>query len=176
MQTGLYTSGRVEIGLRDGRTVCLRPLREDDGERLRALFLRLSPLSVYRRFLSPIPAPTEKGLRQLLDVDHCQREAIAALDGDDMVAVVRYARLPGSPDAADIAVVVADDWQRDGLGHLLMEHLTHLARMRGVSHFKATVLGDNLPAMRMLRSLFPASRAHWDTGVVEFDIPLSQAG
>lgn len=166
----------VEIRLRDGRTVSLRPLRKDDGERLRALFLRLSPLSVYRRFLSPIPAPSEEGLRRLLDVDHCHREAIAALDGDDIVAVVRYARLPGSPDVADIAVVVADDWQRDGLGQLLMERLTHLARMRGVSHFNATVLGDNVPAMRMLRSLFPASRAHWDTGVAEFDIPLSQAG
>jgi len=165
----------TDIGLRDGRSVSVRPLREDDGERLRRLFFRLSPLSVYRRFMSPLPAPREEGLRRLLDVDHSEREALAALDGDEIVAVARYARRPGS-GAAEIAVVVADDWQRDGLAHLLLERLSGLARARGIELFRATVLGDNAPAMHMIRSLFPTSRARWETGVAEFEIPLSQAG
>jgi GNAT superfamily N-acetyltransferase len=163
------------VQLRDGRSISVRPLSQDDGERLRDLFFRLSPLSVYRRFMSPLPAPREEGLRRLLDVDHCEREALAALDGDDIVAVARYARLPGS-ESADIAVVVADDWQRDGLGHLLLERLAGLARRRGIRHFQATVLGDNAPALQLVRSLFPASRAHWETGVAEFEIPLNRAG
>jgi GNAT superfamily N-acetyltransferase len=174
MQIGLYTSFMTDTGLRDGRSVSVRPLREDDGERLRRLFFRLSPLSVYRRFMSPLPAPREDGLRRLLDVDHSQREALAALDGDVIVAVARYARRPGS-GAAEIAVVVADDWQRDGLAHLLLERLSGLARERGIEHFQATVLGDNAPAMQLVRSLFPTSRARWETGVAEFEIPLSQA-
>jgi GNAT superfamily N-acetyltransferase len=174
MQIGLYTSF-VKITLRDGRTVSLRPLRDDDGERLRRLFFRLSPLSVYRRFMSPLPAPREDGLRRLLDVDHCEREALAALDGDDIVAVARYARLPGF-EAAEIAVVVADDWQRDGLGHLLLERLGRLALRRGIRNFQASVLGDNAPALQLVRSMFPGSRAHWQTGVAEFEIPLSRAG
>jgi GNAT superfamily N-acetyltransferase len=165
----------MAVELRDGRTVSLRPLGQDDGDRLRQLFFRLSPLSVYRRFMSPLPAPREEGLRRLLDVDHCEREALAALDGDDIVAVARYARLPGS-ESAEIAVVVADDWQRDGLAHLLLEQLAHLARRRGIANFQATVLGDNAPALRMVRSIFPTSRARWETGVAEFEIPLSRAG
>jgi GNAT superfamily N-acetyltransferase len=175
MQIGLYTISEVEIQLRDGRRVYLRPLQQDDGERLRRLFFRLSALSVYRRFMSPLPAPREEGLRRLLDVDHCQREALAALDGDEIIAVARYARLPGS-ESADIAVVVADDWQRDGLAQLLLRRLAWLAQRRGIQQFKATVLGDNTPAMRLVRGLFPASRAHWDTGVAEYEIPLSPAG
>src|SRR2546427_6373029 len=130
MQIGLYTTG-MAVELRDGRSVSLRPLREDDGERLRHLFFRLSPLSVYRRFMSPLPAPREEGLRRLLDVDHCEREALAAVDRDDIVAVARYARLAGS-ESADIAVVVTDDWQRNGLRHLLLERLADLARRRGI--------------------------------------------
>jgi GNAT superfamily N-acetyltransferase len=161
----------TDIGLRDGRRVSVRPLREDDGERLRRLFFRLSPLSVYRRFMSPLPAPREEGLRRLLDVDHSEREALAALDGDEIVAVARYARRPGS-GAAEIAVVVADDWQRDGLAHLLLERLSGLARARGIELFRATVLGDNAPAMHMIRSFFPTTRARWETGVAEFEIPL----
>ena len=163
------------VQLRDGRSISVRPLSQDDGERLRDLFFRLSPQSVYRRFMSPLPAPREEGLRRVLNVDHCEREALAALDGDDIVAVARYARLPGS-ESAEIAVVVADDWQRDGLGHLLLERIAGLARRRGIRHFQAIVLGDNTPALQLVRSLFPASRAHWETGVAEFEIPLSRAG
>lgn len=165
----------MEIELRDGRVVSVRPLQDEDGERLRRLFFRLSPLSVYRRFLSPLPAPTEEGIRRLLAVDHRDREALAALDGDEIVAVARYAMEPGS-QAAEIAVVVADDWQRDGLAHLLLEHLAGLARLRGVQSFQASVLGDNTPALRLLHGLFPTSQAEWQTGVAEFRIPLSQAG
>jgi ribosomal protein S18 acetylase RimI-like enzyme len=72
--------------------------------------------------------------------------------------------------------VVADDWQREGLGHLLLEQLTELARARGIDRFQATVLGDNGPAMRLVRGLFPGSRARWETGVAEFEIPLRPAG
>jgi GNAT superfamily N-acetyltransferase len=158
--------------LRDGRTVSIRPLGEDDGERLRRLFFRLSPLSVYRRFLSPLPAPRDEGLRRLLDLDHRDREALAALDGDDIVAVARYARTPGS-ESAEIAVVVADDWQHDGLGLRLLEQLAALARRRGLRYFEASVLGDNTPALQLVRHIFPASRARWETGVAEFRIPLS---
>jgi GNAT superfamily N-acetyltransferase len=159
--------------LRDGRTVSIRPLGEDDGERLRRLFFRLSPLSVYRRFLSPLPAPRDEGLARLLDLDHCNREALAAVDDDDIVAVARYARSPGS-EAADIAIVVADDWQHDGLGLRLLERLAGLARRRGVRYFEATVLGDNTPALQLVRHAFPGSRARWDAGVAEFRIPLTQ--
>ena len=55
----------MRIELRDRRTVCLRPLSQDDGDRLRRLFFRLSPLSVYRRFLSPLPAPSEADVKRI---------------------------------------------------------------------------------------------------------------
>ena len=45
------------VALRDGSEVELRPLEPDDRERLVRLFYRLSPESVYRRFMSPIPDP-----------------------------------------------------------------------------------------------------------------------
>src|ERR1700694_2022867 len=77
MQTGLYTEN-VKTALRDSREVEIRVLAQDDGERLRRLFFRLSPLSVYRRVLSPLPRPREEGLRRLLDVDPREREALGA--------------------------------------------------------------------------------------------------
>jgi GNAT superfamily N-acetyltransferase len=165
----------MRLVLNDGRSVEVRPLAEDDGERLRRLFFRLSPLSVYRRFLSPLARPTEEGLRRLLDVDHCDREALAALSGDEIVAVARYARRTES-EVAEVAIVVADDWQRDGLARMLLERLARIAQRRGIGRFQATVLGENTGALRMVRRVFPASHARWDSGLAEFEIPLSPLG
>jgi GNAT superfamily N-acetyltransferase len=149
----------------------LRPLDGDDGERLCRLYHRLSPESVYRRFLSPMPLPRRDVLARLLDVDHREREAIAALEGDEIVAVARYVRRAG--DVAEIALVVADDWQRRGLGRLLMRRLARLARRRGIRVFTGTIAGENRPAAQMVRSAAPGVRARWATGELQFEIPLN---
>src|SRR5262249_17049047 len=114
----------------------LRPLRADDGQRLGDLFARLSPRRLYRRVLPPARA-----LARLGEVDHWQGEAIAALEGDDIVAVARYSRAPGA-DVAEIALVVADEWQRRGVGRLLMRRLGRLARRRGIRSFVGTIAGE----------------------------------
>src|SRR3982074_1006633 len=98
MQTGLYTE-RMKTALRDGREVEIRVLAPDDGERLRRLFFLPSPRRGYRRFLSPLPRPREEGLRRLLDVDHRDREALAAIHDDEILAVAPSRRQPG-PDVA----------------------------------------------------------------------------
>ncbi|HEY7199149.1 MAG TPA: GNAT family N-acetyltransferase [Candidatus Dormibacteraeota bacterium] len=156
--------------VRDSR-LRLRPLMADDGERLCRLFHRLSPESVYRRFLSPMPTPRADVLARLLDVDHRDREAIAALEGDEIVAVARYIRAAGA-DVAEVAVTVADDWQHRGLGRLLMRRLGRLARRRGIRAFTGTIAGENRAALLLVRSTAPGVRARWATGEIEFEIPL----
>jgi acetyltransferase len=151
----------------------LRPLRADDGDRLCDLFWRLSPESRLRRFLAPMPAPRDDILERLLDVDHWDREAIAALDGDHIVGVARYARRPGARDA-EVAVTIADDWQRHGLGRLLMRRLVRLARRRGIAVFTGTISGENRAALLLVRSVEPDMRARWATGEIEFEMPLAQ--
>jgi GNAT superfamily N-acetyltransferase len=155
-----------------GGPLRLRPLRADDGERLCGLFWRLSPESRYRRFLSPMPRPRPDLLPRLLDVDHRDREAIAALQGEDIVAVARYLRPPGE-DVAEVALVVADAWQRRGLGRLLMRRLGRLARRRGIRAFVGTIAGENRAALLLVRSSGQGVSARWASGEVEFEIPLS---
>lgn len=154
-----------------GGALRLRPLRPDDGDRLCGLYARLSPDSLYRRFLAPMPRPRRDLLPRLLDLDHCDREAIAALEGDEIVAVARYVRSPGA-DVAEIALVVADQWQRRGVGRLLTRRLGRLARRRGIRAFVGTVAGENRAALLLVRSSGPGVTARWKTGEVEFEIPL----
>ncbi len=170
MWIGLYTSDMAMTWLHNGDRLALRALCEADGERLRRLRGRLSPETLYRRFLSPPPS-CERLLPRLLDVDHWDREAIVALAGDEIVAVARYARTPGAA-AAEVAVIVADDWQHRGLGPLLLRRLARLARRRGISAFTGTMAGENRPAQLMVRALSPSLRVRVSSGSVEFEVPL----
>lgn len=161
----------MQARLRDGTGVLLRPLQPQDRDRLRRLGYRLSPETLYRRFLTPVPRPTEESLDRLLELDHWDREAIAALEGDEIIAVARYARQPGR-DVAEVAVVVTDDRQRRGVGRLLLRRLAWLASRRGIRAFTGNIAGDNRPALELVRSLSPAVRTHWSTGEVDFEASL----
>ena len=160
------------IRLRGGIRLRVRPLRGDDGERLHHLFHRLSPETVYRRFMSPLPDLTADMAKNLLDVDHRDREALAVEVAGELVGVVRYTRDRERPDTAEIAIVVEDAWQRFGLGTALTSRLAAVARRRGIRTFRATMLGDNRPATRLLLHYSPATRFELSTGELEAQVPL----
>jgi GNAT superfamily N-acetyltransferase len=157
--------------LDDGTTVIVRPIRDDDAERLGRMFHRLSPMTIYRRFFSPIIRPRESVLHHLATVDHDRREALVALDGDEIVGVARYDSVPDST-RAEIAVTIEDSWQHRGLGSLLMRVLTKLALDRGFDVFFASMLADNRPALSALHRLAPDARVTLDSGAYEATIDL----
>jgi len=68
-----------------------------------------------------------------------------------LVAVGRYDRHPGTSEA-EVAFVVADDYQHLGLGTLLLEHLVRAARRRGISVFEASVLVENREMLDVFRN------------------------
>jgi GNAT superfamily N-acetyltransferase len=161
------------VQLADGATVVVRPIAEDDAERLRRMFFRLSPTTVYRRFFSPIVRPRESVLHHLTAVDHDHREALVALDGDEVVGVARYDSTK-TPHEAEIAVTVEDAWQHRGLGSVLLRMLTKRAVAHGYDHFFASMLADNRPALSLLHHLAPGSEVSLDSGAYEATIDLTR--
>src|ERR1700730_3761990 len=126
--------------------VGLAQLERTDGEALHRLFFRLSPATLYRRFHSPIVRPEQAHPERLLDIDHHDREAVVAVVDGEIVGVARYVRWRDT-DKAELAVVVADDWQRQGLATRMISSLAELARSAGIEIFTASVQGDNVPAL-----------------------------
>jgi ribosomal protein S18 acetylase RimI-like enzyme len=145
------------------RSLTVREIEIEDVERLRRMFTRLSPDSVYRRFFSPIQEPSRSALIWLAAVDHRDRDALVALDGDEIVAVARYDAQAGTR-AAEVAVTVEDAWQRRGLGKRLSRRLARRAINRGIEAFEATVQPDNRPALGLLRTLSPDASVRFDAG------------
>src|SRR5919198_1637646 len=68
-------------------TFQLASLEPGDGQALRRFFFRLSPETLYRRFLSPIARPEQARPERLLDVDHVDREALVALVDGEIVGI-----------------------------------------------------------------------------------------
>jgi GNAT superfamily N-acetyltransferase len=125
-ESGGPTGARLRrpiVVLRDGVRVTLRPVAPDDRQRLVESFAGLSEESRYRRFFAAKTGLTESELDYLVDVDHCDHEAIVAIDrsNDALLGVARYVRWPDDPEVAEVAVTVADDWQGRGLGRALLD-------------------------------------------------------
>jgi GNAT superfamily N-acetyltransferase len=165
--TGTFTST-------DGVVLAFRPIERDDAARLERMFFRLSPTTVYRRFFSPIHEPSPKMLRWFTEVDHDRREALVALDGDEIVGVARYDGRPGSRDA-EIAVTVEDAWQHRGVGRKLARRLAACALDHGFERFIATMLSENREAIGLLRRLSSDARVRFDDGTYSAVAPLSRA-
>jgi RimJ/RimL family protein N-acetyltransferase len=133
-----------------------RHIRPDDKGRLAAGLARLSPESRHKRFLMPKPRFSSAELRYLTEIDgfdHVAIVAVSATDPDVFYAVGRFVRLRDDPETAEVAIVVADALQGQGLGRELGRRLADLARERGVRRFTATLLGDNVAAHRLFASL-----------------------
>lgn len=160
-----------------GVEVTIRPVEVTDVERLERMADRLSPETIYLRFFSPIPRVPRSHLQHVADVDHCRRETLVALEGDEIVAVASYDagadgdRAPGH--VAEIAFTVEDAWQHRGLGFLLGRRLARLARGRGCVAFVATVLPGNRPALDLLRKLAPDATIRFREGSYEARLSLA---
>src|SRR4051794_13387259 len=123
----------ADVVLTDGGTVHVRPITADDADRLTALHARLSACTIQFRFFTPRPPPgppappprsrsppprpppPARDAERFTVVAHDDRVPLIALPGDDMIAVARYDRLPGT-DEAEVAFVVEDAHQGRGLG------------------------------------------------------------
>ncbi len=155
---GRWPGGDTRVTLEGGEQVLIRPMRMSDAEPLQDMLYRLSDDSVYKRFLGFKKAHPNDEVIELCNLDYEHNMALLACAGADdreIVAMSRYDVDP-STQLADIAFVVRDDWQRRGLGALLMQRMAEVARARGLAGFTADVLARNRPML----SIFQRSGLH----------------
>ena len=142
--------------LRDGSPVCLRAIRPDDKVRMRNAFERLSPQTVYRRFFHYLKALGSGALREATELDFHDQVGLALTvgegTGERLIAVGKFVRVTPGADCAEMAFVVADDYQGRGAATLLLQHLLHAARGLGIRELIALVLEDNREMLELLEN------------------------
>ena len=141
--------------LRDGREVEIRALRSEDKDDMLAAVGRTGRESLQRRFFVVKRGFSEREIAFFMNIDFVNHVALAALADEEGRKVIigggRY--IVTEPGKAEIAFVVIDDYQGQGVGTLLMRHLAVIAGKAGVKELVAEVLPENA-AMRKVFGKF----------------------
>lgn len=169
------SGGRAELP--DGTPIVVRSLGEEDQELLITMFERLSERSRYRRFLTPKQRLSDRELAAFVDVDHRNREALVGLASNGAetgIGVARFVRSPEDPEAAEVAVAVADDWHRRGVGLVLLAQLADRARAEGIRRFSALVLAENRDVRALFERVGDVTVGSADEGQLELEITLPE--
>jgi acyl-CoA hydrolase/GNAT superfamily N-acetyltransferase len=137
----------------DGRALDLRPVRVTDATKMQQLFYALSEDTIFKRYMHARKRMTHSDLIDLVDVDYAHDmvlvvETVQEESETEIIAVGRYHTDPAT-GYADIAFLVRDDWQGQGIGTALLRQLTQVARAHGIGGFTAEVLATNLPMMHV---------------------------
>ena len=167
-------SDSVDVILRDGGTLRLRPPTTADSEALLDFYRALSSQSLHRRFHG-FPNLRPQLVESLLEPDWVERGALlgalADEDGERVVAIGNYVRLR-DPALAESAFAVADDEQGRGIGTRLLEQLAARAAAVGIERFVAEVLAENRSMLGVFeRAGFELTR-ELAGGVVEVQFPI----
>jgi len=142
--------------LPSGQSLRVRPIRHDDGKREEAFVRGLSLESRYQRMLSGGTKITPEWIDSMTHIDYYRHMAFAVTtvrDGvEQFVGVGRYVVDAATP-SADVALVLADGWQRKGLGRRLLEILLEHAARAGIRAAVGVVLATNVAMLRLARSM-----------------------
>lgn len=179
MQHGESATGGWAETLRDGTRILIRPIHVRDVDMERRFIEALSPDSRHFRFLESMQSPSDALLKQMTDINHATDAAYVAVlvDGKEE-REVGVARFSAASDAKDceFAVTVSDEWQRKGLGTLLMKHLLEAAQSRGVRSLHSSDAADNGSMRKFAEHLhFRHERDPDDATLVRYSVDLGTA-
>jgi RimJ/RimL family protein N-acetyltransferase len=173
---GGRTFGGVDVCLRNGTRVFIRPITADDKALLVRGMASLSPQSARLRFLAPKHRLSLAELRYLTEVDQVDHYALVAVLADDpttLAGVGRWVRDRDHPDAAEVAVLVGDCYQRQGLGTALGNALADGARALGIARFNAVMLPENTAARRLFAHISGRLSTRVGGGTYELVVDLA---
>ena len=160
------------IPVKDGHRIWVRPIVPEDVARIAYAFEHADIDTIRRRFFTAAPPTDRAHLEYLATVDYVHRLALVAMDEDgNSVGIGRFEAT--SDTDAEIAIVVAPDWRRLGVGAALLGALEDPARERGIERFVALFLPENTAVERLLQTIGYGERRLVE-GIAELTKNLSE--
>lgn len=155
------------------RVVTYRRGSARDRAALQRLLSGLSPESAYSRFQTALGSGPPRALVDALLPDGVCGEAVLAWDGDVLVAHGVWVRL-GPSQAAEVALVVTDSHQRQGIGTVLAERLIAAAGARGIDRIEVFSESRNRAVARMVARRAPDAERERDGVTVSYSFTLDR--
>jgi ribosomal protein S18 acetylase RimI-like enzyme len=162
--------------LPNGRALVVRAFKPEDRADFIAAASRTGPLTRYRRFFTLKNEFSDREKDFFLNVDFDKHVALVALTDEAghqvIVGAARYVAL--QPGSAEVAFTVIDQYQKQGIGPILLRHLATVARSAGLKTLVAEVLTENQQMLRVFeRSGLPIQTTQDHPEVVHVVLQLS---
>jgi acyl-CoA hydrolase/RimJ/RimL family protein N-acetyltransferase len=142
------------VTLKNGSKVVLRPIKPSDATLKQHLFYSLSKDAVTKRYLGSLKTMPLKRVWPYVIVDYKNEMVLVGTTTEEgrenIIAIGSYSRVPNT-DLAEVALLVRDDWQNQGLGTTLFRYLAETAQKYGITEFTAWVLKDNNRMIHIFR-------------------------
>ena len=155
------------VTLKNGMRVKIRSIRPDDKKRLAEAFKNLDPESIYTRFFHHKKMLTEEELKSATEIDFENAVALVVTTGEGehetIIGAGRYVVIEesGPSRGAEVAFTIEEDYHRQGMARILLQHLASIAREKGLSRFAAEVLSENRGMLTVFsRSGLPMKTEH----------------
>jgi acyl-CoA hydrolase/RimJ/RimL family protein N-acetyltransferase len=149
---GLETSRTTKSGVK----IFLRPVRLSDEHLLKNFFYALSSDCMYHRFITTRTSMPHEQLQKFVVIDYTKEMVILAImaeNGNDVIVGMGQYFIDEETHTAEVAFVVRDDHQGQGIGAELIRYLTLLAKKSGLHGFVAEVLMDNKPMLQLFQQM-----------------------
>ena len=163
------------ITTRDGRRAIVRAVRAADAPLVQQFVRELSPRSRRNRFFGPVAELSPVQLERMTRFDGPAGLGLVVVAGEDSPRIVGIAQhAVCDPPFAELAVVVADGWQRQGLGERLMLLLLAHAAKTGIAAAQGLIMAANRPMLALASKLGFAFEADADPALVRVEKPLGR--
>jgi len=142
--------------LDDGKKLTLRHIAPGDATIEQAFVRKLSVQSRYLRFHGTIKELNKKDLVKMTNPDPLNAEALIILYkgkiNEEEIGVARFI-IDSDGKSCEFAIVIADEWQKHGLGTKLMKALISHAQSRGIKRIHGSVLKNNPGMLQFVKGL-----------------------
>ncbi len=150
-----------QFTMKDGTGVTLRPIRPEDEPLMSKFHETLSDRSVYMRYFSSLSLSSRVAHERLVRICFAGYDRVIALVVDhkdeatghhQILGVGRLMKLHGKNEA-EVAILVSDQWQKQGLGIELLHRSVQIARDEKLSRVSAEMLRDNLSVQNIFKKI-----------------------
>jgi GNAT superfamily N-acetyltransferase len=141
-------AGRDTLTLAEGDEIAIRRAGPEDLPAARAMHRRCSPATLAKRYHGPV-ADADRYLEHLLSPRFGQTLAVETASG----RIAALAHLLWDGDETEVALLVEDGWQHQGIGAELLRRLTVLAAEAGCGSVYAVTQATNTAMVATMRRL-----------------------
>ncbi len=145
-----------QVTLKDGLKLLIRPIQPEDATREREFISRLSPETLYFRFMMPVRELPPAMIERFTQIDYGRELALVGIAEEGLAQkLVGVARITPTtiPERCEFAIVVEETMHGTGLARALMSRLFDAARARGYREMEGTVLRENPRMLKFCESM-----------------------